>query len=85
MPEGIWPEEYKFLFADFVWYTVYSLTEDSDNECRSCKPPISRFRNETFFETISYPGEHKNEAKIVRTSRRKSTGNRSSVSSNLIF
>jgi len=65
VPEGIWPEEYKFLFADFVWYTVYSLTEDSDNECRSCKPPISRFRNETFFETISYPGEHKNEAKIV--------------------
>ena len=65
VPEGVWPEEYKFLFADFVWYEVYNLIEDPDNECRTCTPPISKFRNETFFETTRYPGEGKNEAKIV--------------------
>jgi glucose/arabinose dehydrogenase len=65
VPEGVWPEKYKFLFADFIWYQVYNLIEDPENECRTCIPPISRFKNETFFETTRYPGEGKNEARIV--------------------
>ncbi len=65
VPEGIWPEEYKFLFADFVFLQIYTLTEDKDNECRTCSPPVSRFRNETFYDSVKYPGDGKNQAKIV--------------------
>lgn len=65
VPEGIWPEEYKFLFADFVFLQIYSLIEDPDNECRTCSPPVSRFRNETFFQSVIYPGDGKNEGKII--------------------
>jgi len=65
VPKGIWPEEYTFLFADFTYYELYSLTEEPGNECRSCMPPIPRFQNKTFFETIRIPGEGKNQGRIV--------------------
>ena len=65
VPEGLWPEKYTFLFADFVFYELYSLTEAPDHECRTCSPPISRFKNETFFEPVRYPGEGKNQGRIV--------------------
>lgn len=65
MPEGVWPEEYTFLFADYVFHEVYTLIEDPDKECRTCTPPVPRFRNETFYESIHYPGDSKNQAKIV--------------------
>uniref|UniRef100_A0A7S4AAF2 PKD domain-containing protein n=2 Tax=Pseudo-nitzschia australis TaxID=44445 RepID=A0A7S4AAF2_9STRA len=65
VPEGLWPEEYKFLFIDFVWYNIYTLIEDKENACRSCLPPIPEFRNETFFHSIWFPGDGKNEAKMV--------------------
>lgn len=41
------------------------MTEAPENECRTCSPAISRFRNETFFEPIRYPGEGKNQGRIV--------------------
>ncbi|KAL3940422.1 MAG: hypothetical protein SGARI_000971, partial [Bacillariaceae sp.] len=65
VPEGVWPEEYKFLFIDFTWYEIYSLTEDTEHGCRECSPPVSNFRNETFHHSIWYPGDGKNEARML--------------------
>ena len=65
VPNGLWPEKYTFLFADFIFHELYSLTEAPENECRTCSPAISRFRNETFFESIRYPEEDKNQGRIV--------------------
>ena len=65
VPEGIWPEEYKFLFADFIFREAYSLTEVPENECRTCTPPVSRFQNETFFKSTIIPGKGHNQGRIV--------------------
>ena len=59
-----WPEEYKFLFIDYVYLNIYSLIEDEEQGCRDCLPPLSSFRNESFYESIPIPGEHKNEARM---------------------
>jgi PKD repeat protein len=37
------------LFADFIYKAIYTLVEDQDVGCRSCIPPTSPYRNETFF------------------------------------
>mmetsp|Transcript_4218 Transcript_4218/g.10012 ORF Transcript_4218/g.10012 Transcript_4218/m.10012 type:complete len:904 (-) Transcript_4218:128-2839(-) len=47
-----WPSEYKFLFADFIFFEIYNLIEDPDAYCRACVPPLPAYRNETF-HTIS--------------------------------
>jgi glucose/arabinose dehydrogenase len=49
VPEGVhWPEEYKYLFMDFIFLKIYNLVEDPDAECReSCSPPTSRYINTT--------------------------------------
>jgi hypothetical protein len=65
VPEGVWPEQYKFLFADYVFHEAYTLIEDPENECRTCTPPVSRFKNETFYESPRNPDDNKNQAKIV--------------------
>jgi hypothetical protein len=65
VPDGIgWPEEYKFLFIDYVFLHIYSLFEDPDHGCRDCVPPVSGYRNESFYESIHIPGAHKNEARM---------------------
>ena len=48
VPDGLWPSKYKFLFIDFVFGAMYNLIEDTARECRSCKPPVPGYRNETF-------------------------------------
>eukprot|EP00529_Nitzschia_sp_RCC80_P000751 CAMPEP_0113490068 /NCGR_PEP_ID=MMETSP0014_2-20120614/26853_1 /TAXON_ID=2857 /ORGANISM="Nitzschia sp." /LENGTH=886 /DNA_ID=CAMNT_0000383823 /DNA_START=218 /DNA_END=2878 /DNA_ORIENTATION=+ /assembly_acc=CAM_ASM_000159 len=66
VPNGIgWPEEYNFLFIDYVYLNIYSLIEDEEQGCRDCLPPVSSFRNESFYESIPIPGEHKNEARML--------------------
>lgn len=60
-----WPAEYKFLFADFIFFEVYNLIEDLGNECRSCSPPTSRFRNETFHQFFLRPDDNVNEARVA--------------------
>ena len=50
VPEGIWPERYKFLFIDFVFGEIYNLVEDPDGGCRDCLPPVPAYLNETFYE-----------------------------------
>lgn len=49
-PDGIWPEEYKYLFVDFIYGEMYNLIEDASLECQTCVPPIPGYRNETFHE-----------------------------------
>jgi PKD repeat protein len=49
VPEGLWPEQYKYLFVDFIFGNIYNLIADPDNECRECVPPIPAYRNETFY------------------------------------
>lgn len=66
VPEDIgWPEQYKFLFIDFVFYAIFNLIEDPDQECRTCTPPVSGYRNETFHISVQTPGESKNEARML--------------------
>ena len=67
VPDGVWPEEYKFLFGEYVFHQVYSLVEDPEAECRECTPPVPRFRNTTFYESIRYPGDGKNQARNFGT------------------
>lgn len=51
VPTGIgWPPEYKFLFIDFIFDTIYNLIDNPAGECRECMPPVSGFLNETFYE-----------------------------------
>ena len=49
VPDGLWPEQYKYLFIDFIYGNIYNLIADPDNECRDCNPPIPAYRNETFY------------------------------------
>ena len=65
VPEGLWPDEYKFLFIDFTWNDIYNLIKSETRECRECLPPISTFVNETFYHSIWYPGNNKNEARML--------------------
>jgi PKD repeat protein len=60
-----WPEEYEFLFADFVFQAIYSLTEDATRECRTCIPPVSGYRNSSFFHSTADPGNDFSAARIV--------------------
>jgi PKD repeat protein len=45
-----WPEQYKFLFIDFIFDEIYNLIEDPANECLECVPPVSAYINETFYQ-----------------------------------
>jgi len=45
-----WPSEYKFLFADFIFFEIYNLIENPDAYCRDCLPPLPGYSNETFYE-----------------------------------
>jgi hypothetical protein len=45
-----WPSEYKFLFADFIFFEIYNLIENPDAYCRACVPPLPGYSNETFYE-----------------------------------
>jgi glucose/arabinose dehydrogenase/PKD repeat protein len=65
VPPGVWPPEYKFLFMDFIFLEIYNLIEAPEQECRSCTPPISGYRNETFYESIQKKDEHVNNARMV--------------------
>ena len=48
VPNGLWPEEYKFLFVEYVEGTLFNLVEDPSAGCRTCEPPIPAYRNQTF-------------------------------------
>jgi hypothetical protein len=48
VPDGLWPAKYEFLFIDFIFGAIYNLIEDQSGACRTCTPPVSAFRNETF-------------------------------------
>jgi PKD repeat protein len=57
VPEGLWPSKYKFLFADFAFREIYNLIDDDNAGCRECSPPTSKFRNETFYNSMPLTGE----------------------------
>jgi len=65
VPPGIWPSEYSFLFIDFIFLEMFNLIEDPENECRSCTPPVSGYRNETFFKSIQEEAQHVNNARML--------------------
>ena len=65
VPPGLWPSEYKFLFMDFILLRIYNLIEEPSRECRSCLPPTSGYRNETFYHSYQQEGEHVNSARMV--------------------
>ncbi|KAL3917342.1 MAG: hypothetical protein SGILL_004759 [Bacillariaceae sp.] len=66
VPKNIgWPSEYEFLVSDFIFEEIYSLTEDTSSECRDCTPPISKYRNTTFFQSTANPGDDYSAPRIV--------------------
>ena len=48
VPDGLWSDEYKFLFIEYVHGTMFNLIEDASAGCRKCEPPTPAYRNETF-------------------------------------
>ena len=48
VPAGLWPANYKFLYADYVYGYIYNLVDDPARACRACKPPLPAFHNVTF-------------------------------------
>lgn len=61
-----WPGEYSFLVSDFVHQEIYSLTEDTNKECREgCTLPKSKFKNTTFFESTGNVGDDSDAPRIV--------------------
>ena len=65
VPEGIWPAKYKYLYADFIFHSIYNLVEDPENECSLCLPPVPRYRNETFYTSTKDEDQHENYARVV--------------------
>eukprot|EP00536_Pseudo-nitzschia_multiseries_P018304 jgi/Psemu1/55010/gm1.55010_g len=65
VPEGIWPAEYKYVYADFIFHSIYNLVEDPDVECQTCVPPVPKYRNETFYTSEKKEDQHANYARIV--------------------
>ncbi|KAG7366000.1 PKD domain containing protein [Nitzschia inconspicua] len=65
VPPGIWPPEYKFMYADFIFQEIYNLVEAPDQECTTCLPPIPAFVNDTFYTSILNENDHVNVARIV--------------------
>ena len=75
VPNGLWPSEYKFLFIDYIFGRIYNLVQDDDRECRSCKPPVPGYRNETFHKLDSmvdmFFGPYKDTSALYIVSRSK--------------
>jgi len=65
VPEGIWPAEYKYVYADFIFHSIYNLVEDAENECSNCVPPVPKFRNDTFYNSLKDDEQHENYARVV--------------------
>ncbi len=65
VPEGIWPAEYKYVYADFIFHSIFNLVEDAEYECSTCVPPIPKYRNETFYTSMKDEEQHENYARVV--------------------
>ena len=65
VPEGIWPAEYNYIYADFIFHSIYNLVSAPDDRCDSCLPPIPSYKNETFYTSLKDEEQHANYARIV--------------------
>jgi PKD repeat protein len=66
VPAGVWPEEFKFLFLDFIFLKLYTLQTDVQSRaCDDCNPPKPPTRNETFYRSIQEDGESVNNARMT--------------------
>lgn len=65
VPEGIWPAKYKYLYADFIFHSIFNLMDDPENECSMCLPPVPKYRNETFYTSTKDEDQHENYARVV--------------------
>ena len=50
VPSGLWPEEYNYLFVDYVHGNIYNLIEGNPRACRTCAPPRPGYRQELFHD-----------------------------------
>lgn len=72
VPDGIWPEQYKYLFIDFIFLKIYNLELNRlDQADPDSAPPYPPTRNETFYTSIQKDGENVNEARMVSNIRRR--------------
>lgn len=65
VPEGIWPSQFKYIFADFIFHSIYNLVEAPEQECSTCLPPIPFYKNETFYTSEKDEDQHANHARVV--------------------
>ncbi|KAL3913617.1 MAG: hypothetical protein SGILL_006417, partial [Bacillariaceae sp.] len=65
VPEGIWPQKFKYLVMDFNFLAVYDIRKRASDECRSCSPPVPGYMNVTFYESEWQSGEHVNSARMT--------------------
>jgi glucose/arabinose dehydrogenase len=66
VPDGAWPEEYKYMFIDFIFLKIYSLEIQPERADYTSSPPYPGTRNVTFYRSIQDDGENVNEARMVR-------------------
>jgi PKD domain len=73
VPDGLWPANYKYLFIDYIYDTMFNLIEDDSVACPSCVPPKPKFKNETFHQHNSmvdmFFGPYKNSRALYVVSR----------------
>ncbi|KAG7368210.1 PKD domain containing protein [Nitzschia inconspicua] len=66
VPEGLWPDNYNFLFIDFVFLKVYNLELGKpERGCTTCSPPLPPTRNQTFYRPFRKEEENVNEARMT--------------------
>ncbi|KAL3922443.1 MAG: hypothetical protein SGILL_002205 [Bacillariaceae sp.] len=65
VPEGVWPQQYKYLFIDFNFLEVYDLRKRPNNECRDCATPVPGYKNFTLYQSPWQSGEHINSARMT--------------------
>lgn len=65
VPEGIWPAKFKYMYADFIFHSIFNLVEAPDDECSTCLPPIPAYKNETFYTSTKKENQHANYARVV--------------------
>mmetsp|Transcript_29124 Transcript_29124/g.32691 ORF Transcript_29124/g.32691 Transcript_29124/m.32691 type:complete len:901 (-) Transcript_29124:137-2839(-) len=65
VPEGIWPAEFKYIYADFIFHSIFNLVEAPEDECSTCLPPIPSYKNDTFYTSLKNEGQHANYARVV--------------------
>lgn len=65
VPPGLWPPQFQYIYADFIFQEMYHLIEAPEEGCTTCVPPIPAYVNDTFYTSIKDEDQHENFARVV--------------------